>query len=712
MNRPINNVRSVESTTYVVHEAVVQKLTSKSDMKVVSKKYGEKATILDTNGQFLLLNKKGKYCVEKMMEESKKDAANCFKVELREYLYPSEAGFWFLDPQLQRVSLLTFDGKIDFDISRINQATVLHSRGISNYLVLASGEGTTVLTLKERGIILAHQADKSLCSITAAHEAAGVSQNPKQLHLNCAVAEKSGHALSVVELFDGAVKNSKPVTSVHLKGAPKRIWLVREEGKLYPAIAYVGGLFVYYAPDGNQKWEISSELGSTLDVLVAEFDSTEESEEIPQYEAFGKNFVGAFLFRVTADLKSLTGFAQSLLQILASLDMQKVLDRVMGKHEFLLEDENYYNKYGLRKNLIFVTASNKLVSIDSLNGQVRWTTLLKPSQATVRALVNHNNNIDLIYTEDGVKKRTEISSVDGKFISSDLKVDQRATVFLEAPESQAPIEIGFSNNFLKNTKSEFAFYKVHRQAGVTGYRRKATGEFAEVWDYRLEPGQEILDYSYHLKGDNQYIEKSAKGSMVTLPEEDALFFRVVDSGNIALLAKQRVNENWVLVIVIINTVRGKVLGTYFTDHVDLAQPIGFVYDANGIYVSYFNDKLKGFELWAIEIFRTKVETSFIEMYPYVTQAAEIRLQNEERRRVRLQQRGQPVHHTQQEVRPVSRTQAPERRHHKTRTDQEKPHRSDHQGRCRLASLSSSRSIESWFRPEERQKKCSRSRKEN
>ena len=469
---------------------------------------------------------------------------------------------------------------------------------------------------------------------------------------------KSSHKLELLEIFDGKLMKTHSVTSVQLRGVPRKIWFVREDSKRYLAIGYVGGLFVYHAPDGNQKWEISSELGGTLDVLVAEFDSTVESDEIPRYEAFGMNFVGAFIYRLTADLTNLAAFAQSVVPFMASLNPQQIADRLMGKQDFLLEDENYYNKYGLRKNLIFVTASNKLVSIDSLNGQIRWTTVLKPSQTIVRALINQHNNIDLIYSENGVKKRTEINSLEGKFITSDLKVDQRATVFLEAPDSQAPIEIGFSGNFLKNTHGDFAFYRVNKQTGVSGYRRKATGEFVEVWDYRLEPGQEILDYSYHLKGDNQYIEKAAKGSMVTLPEEDALFFRVVDAGNVALLIKQRVNDNWVLMIAVVNTVRGRVLGTYFTDHVDLSQPIGFVYDANGIYVSYFNEKLKGFELWAIELFRTKVETSFIEMYAVLTQAAEVRLQGQERRRLRLQQRAQPVRHPQQEVRPVSRSETP------------------------------------------------------
>jgi len=655
---------------------VVQKLTSKKDFKAVSKKFGEKATILDTNGLFILLNKKGKYCVEKMMEESKKDGLNCFKADQREYLYPSDTGFWFSDQQ--KVSLLTFEGKIDYNISGFRNVAVLRSRLVSNSLVVTHSEGTTVLYGSGKEITLAHTAQKATCSLTAAHESAGVTQNPKQLFLNCAVPDQSLHKLQVLTVVEGLLKDTKSVVSVQLRGVPRRIWFIREDNKPYPVVGYQGGLFVYHAPDGHQKWEISSELGNTMDVLVAEFESTEESDEIPRYEGYGRNVVGAFIYRVITDVQNLLGLAKGLMPFLSSLDPQNIVDRVMGKHDFLLEDENYYNKYGLRKNLIFLTASNKLVSIDSLNGQTRWTIVLKPTQSTVRALINHQNNIDLIYTENGLKKRSEISSLDGKFISADIKVDPRATVFLEAPDSQAPIEIGFSSNFLKNSHSDFVFYRVNRQTGVTGYRRKASGEFVEAWDYRLEPGQEVLDYSYHLKGDNQYIEKAAKGSMVTLPEEDALFFRVVDAGNIALLIKQQLQGHWVLMIAVVNTVRGRVLGTYFTDHVDLAQPIGFVYDANGIYVSYFNEKLKGFELWAIEIFRTKVETSFIEMYVRVTQAAEVRLQAEERRRLRLQQREQPLRHPQQEVRPVSRLEAPECSHHETRPDQAQPHRSDHQ----------------------------------
>jgi hypothetical protein len=39
----------------------------------------------------------------------------------------------------------------------------------------------------------------------------------------------------------------------------------------------------------------------------------------------------------------------------------------------------------------------------------------------------------------------------------------------------------------------------------------------------------------------------------------------------------------------------------------------YLYDDNGFFMSYYNPKMMNFELWSIEIYRRKVETSFIDM---------------------------------------------------------------------------------------------------
>ena len=80
------------------------------------------------------------------------------------------------------------------------------------------------------------------------------------------------------------------------------------------------------------------------------------------------------------------------------------------------------------------------MSVDSLSGKEQWTLALKPGQKALKALVNGHNNIDLIYTEGGKKKRTEISSLDGTFVSEDVAVDQKASIFLEGEEDQAPLD--------------------------------------------------------------------------------------------------------------------------------------------------------------------------------------------------------------------------------------------------------------------------------
>ena len=563
----------------------------------------------------MLLNKNKKYCVEKLDLKKKKTDSKCSKGENETYLYPSETGFWILDQVSRKLIHLSDDSLIESVVegSAKNSIQKVDVHGVRNTAVLEVGSDTVLFIVKDNQIVSSGSVKGSRCNSVAVNFEG--EKRAQYLDLNCFSIVNSQYILSTVETIDGSINESKEITKIEQKGELEKVWFGKEEDVRIISASFEGGIFVFYGANGKSKWDQTSELGSAVEVLVAEFESQEESQEIPIYESYGKNLLGASVFRATSDINNLVLFVKTLIPRILSIDFQEIVDKILGKSETTVkEDVSYYNKYGLRKNLIFVTSSNRLISIDSLSGKDLWSLTLKQGQSVIKSLINHNNNIDLIYMENGVKKRTEIDSYTGKFISQDVQVDQRATLFYESPDSEAPIEIGFDSNFLKNTNTEFSFYRVNKKEGIFGYRRTKAGKFEEVWTYLLEKDQEIIDYSYHLKNDNQYIEKSLKGSMITLPEEEALYFRVVDSGNVALLIRQTLNNQNVLMITIINTVRGKVLGSYITDSIDFTQPIGFVYDDNGVYTSYFNEKIKGYELWSIEIYKTKVEVSFIEMY--------------------------------------------------------------------------------------------------
>lgn len=49
-----------------------------------------------------------------------------------------------------------------------------------------------------------------------------------------------------------------------------------------------------------------------LDIIVAEYVTAEESREIPRYQEFGNNFVGAFLYRLGQDVTAIAQLLPSL----------------------------------------------------------------------------------------------------------------------------------------------------------------------------------------------------------------------------------------------------------------------------------------------------------------------------------------------------------------------------------------------------------------
>jgi hypothetical protein len=85
---------------------------------------------------------------------------------------------------------------------------------------------------------------------------------------------------------------------------------------------------------------------------------------------------------------------------------------------------------------------------------------------------------------------------------------------------------------LANSPQDSIFFKVDCQSGVVGSVRTAQPGFETVWTYNLDQGQEIIDYSYHLKGVEDFLKKAMKGSMITIPEEEALYYKIVDPGNL------------------------------------------------------------------------------------------------------------------------------------------------------------------------------------
>lgn len=610
-------MRVISGRLYVVYQNAVFSSQGGQALVQVSKTFKKDETLIDTNGRHALFKKGDKYCSDVLgrpdkKEKSKEDTKKCLNVDKASYFYPSESGFWLINSKTD--TLIHLSDSITELVIPSKKYTALHYRGIANTFAVHEAFTTDLFYFDGNQPKRGDSIDKTCVADSSLLMTGEASVD--QWGLTCYKSGKEDGELEILsyEVFKGKVKKAQSINTVKVHGAIANIWVCNSTGKTHPLIVnYASGEYVQFSEAGKRQWARVPDLEDAVEVLAAEFPSESESQEIPQYDSYGKNFIGAFLYRLATDMQNLVQFSTSIVPRLAGLNFQEIVNKLLGKETSKIENLNYYNKHGLRKNLIFVTRSNKLVSVSSLDGKTLWSLSMKPGQTIERAMINSQNNIDVIYLENGKMKRTEVSSLEGKFISQDIDVDSKAKVFLEASGDMPPLEIGFADNYLKNTNQDYTFYRVDKEKGVFGYRWTSAGQFEEIWNVLFEPGQVLMDYSYHLKGSNEYLTKSTYGFLSALPEGEDMLFKVVDSGNIALLVKQQVNGKDSLAVIILNTVRGKILGRFSNAAVDFSHPIGFIFDDNGVYVSYMNSRLATFELWSIEIMMTRIESSFTEM---------------------------------------------------------------------------------------------------
>lgn len=64
---------------------------------------------------------------------------------------------------------------------------------------------------------------------------------------------------------------------------------------------------------------------------------------------------------------------------------------------------------------------------------------------------------------------------------------------------------------------------------------------------------------------------------------------------------------------VINVRSGRVLQQFSQNDVNFNHEIALTYDDNGIFISYFNNSAKYYELWVIEVFEEQIESSFVTM---------------------------------------------------------------------------------------------------
>lgn len=617
MNRLINKLRVVNSRLFIVYERSVSSVQSDQKPAKVSRDLKKSEKLVDTNGYVILIQRGDKFCADELSKKASKagnnESGNCVPTS-HQYLYPSGQGFWFLDNKNDKLVHLSVK---DIRSTTIAAKTyqVMSYRGVTNNVGVREADTTDIYAINDHGVQRVSSVEK-ICHADSNVLFSGEA-NPIYWELTCYQAGlKDGELdVDVVEVANGLTKQTVKANSIPTHGTIKNLWVCHTTGKTYPLlVAFENGQHTLFNERGNLQWTRGPDLEDAIDVLAADFPSEDMTDEIPVYEAFGNNLVGAFMYRVYSDFKSLSNLAVTVLPRLGNINIQGLIDKITGKKSNEIGELGYYNKYGLRKILVFVTRYNKLVGVDSLNGHTLWNFALKAGQNIEKAIINSENVVELVFQEGDKRKKVLIRALDGSAADKEVVLGSGAQVFLHDSDKHETFGASFKANFLSTPNSDFSFYRVVKNQGIFGYFWNAeTQKFEETWNYLVEPGQEILDYGYHLKGSSDYLSKSANGSISALPEDDSLYYKVVDSGNVALLMKQTINDKDIMTVTIINTVRGKVLASLVNDAVDFSQPLGFVFDDNGVYVSYMNSRLGSFELWSIEIMATRIETSFVEM---------------------------------------------------------------------------------------------------
>lgn len=90
-----------------------------------------------------------------------------------------------------------------------------------------------------------------------------------------------------------------------------------------------------------------------------------------------------------------------------------------------------------------------------------------------------------------------------------------------------------------------------------------------------------------------------------------MYFKNIDFSNFAVLTR---SNNTNLNLYVVNGATGHILFNKYRRNVDFSNWINLAYDENTVVVSYFSRMNKLFELWVIEQYQHKTETSAMDMY--------------------------------------------------------------------------------------------------
>ena len=377
--------------------------------------------------------------------------------------------------------------------------------------------------------------------------------------------------------------------------------------------------------NGIQTKIVESGLTGVKNILALSYSNKQQlqDQDVVGYFAIRNVPIQGLIKRLLIDLRMAREFIFGLLETakgLKDLNIPTIRDRLLNPGNVV--DPHYLDQYGLRKRVVIESTSNVIYSLNTENYKMDWIHYVVPGSKLLRVIPGKEpGTLEYHYQqrqEDGqVRTLVQvISESEGKAMSEPVPAyfEGESKVFSIQGDENERIDLDFEKEKLyTNSKKKSFIFKV-TDDGVFGYNTH-NFKFNEIWNIKFQKDENLIDYSYHLKGTQKYFSQVKSGFYVQIPEDNTLLYKIVDSDNIAVITKipgdKRSSDK--LNVYIINGRLGKIIAKYQNNDADFNKEINLVYDDNGIFISYFNKKTFNTEIWVIEVLKNEIESDFLEM---------------------------------------------------------------------------------------------------
>lgn len=330
------------------------------------------------------------------------------------------------------------------------------------------------------------------------------------------------------------------------------------------------------------------------------------------------HIINHFRMRIQSELSDLVSGGRELLTNLVSMVSQIQLSNLLTKQPVLKYEanDNYETTFALRKMLLTVTQQNWLMNIDSKTGKILWKSKL-PGQVSdhvglFRLVADELQRVLVVQYNHPELTITEINRTQGDYqllktyqLTARPEVQQVNDNTLQILTDNSSLYFELHDE-LSGSRKELLFYRLdaNRLYGesVQENQRKV------IWQLNLPSNEEVVAIQSSFTGDQSF--------KVPLFDDKKVYFKNIDFTNFAVLTR---SNNTNLNLYIVNGANGHILFNKYRRNVEFSNSINLAYDENTVVVSYFSRMNKLFELWVVEQYQHKTETSamdIIDKYHY------------------------------------------------------------------------------------------------